>query len=166
MPRYRPSLNLCREQIIIQALDDKQELDNSITGNSGYKVADSVRQPDLAALRSKCRKDIEGKCLKPPDARLALKQPGNSLFVEQQSHAALVKETAAKLQAYAKGTPAALEKFRKARERIKREEQAAAESFIDTRKDPNNVGGPGLQRANTAPVASGYDASRDPRLRR
>ena len=111
--------------------------------------------------------------MKPPDARLALKQPGNSLFVEQQSHAALVKETAAKLQAYAKGTPAALEKFYKARERIKRvEEQAAAESFIDTRKDPNNVGvgGPGLQRANTAPVAPmvapGYDASRDPRLRR
>ena len=111
--------------------------------------------------------------MKPPDARIALKKSGNSLFVEQQSHAALVKETAAKLQAYAKGTPAALEKFYKARERIKKEEeQAAAASLVDTRMDPSNagVGGPGLQRVNTAPVAPmaapGYDASRDPRLRR
>ena len=124
-------------------------------------------------MRSKCRKDHQGKCLKPPDARLALKKSGNSLFVDQQSHATLAKETAAKLEAYAKGTPAALDKFYKARDRIKREEeQAAAGRLIDTSVDPNNVGagGPGLQRANTAPVAPmaapGYDASRDPRLRR
>ena len=164
---------LCREQIILQALAEKQELDNSISDNSTYKVAESVRQPDLAAMRSKCRRDAEGKLLKPPNALLTLKKSGNSLFVEQQSHAVLVKEAAAKLQAYAKGTPTALDKFYKARERIrKEEEQAAAGSLIDTPMDPNNVGlgGPGLQESNTAPVAPmvtpGYDASRDPRLRR
>lgn len=136
-------------------------------------MAGSVRQPDLAAMRSKCRKDSDGKCFKPPDARLALKKAGDPLFLEQQSHAALVKENTAKLQAYAKGTPAALEKFYKVRERIKRkEEQAAAGSRIDTPMDSNNVGvgGPGHQRANIAPVAPmvapGYDASRDPRIRR
>ena len=111
--------------------------------------------------------------MKPPDARIALKKRGNPLFVEQQSHATLAKDAAAKLQAYNKGTPAALDKFYEARERIKREEErAAAASLIDTPMDPNDVGtgGLSLQRANTAPVAPmvapGYDASRDPRLRR
>ncbi|KAL8794064.1 MAG: hypothetical protein Q9195_003364 [Heterodermia aff. obscurata] len=168
-----------KEQIVLQALAEKQELDKSLSDKKSYKVAGSVRQPDLAAAGSKCRKDNSGKCFKPVDARVALKKRGDPLFVEQQSHAALVKEAAAKLQAYAKGTPVALEKFYKARERIKKEEeqaQAAAASLIDTPMDPNVVGlgGAGYHRANIAPVAPmaapvatpGYDASRDPRLRR
>lgn len=106
---------------------------------------------------------------KPPDARAAMKKSGNSLFVEQDSHIALVKETVAKLEAYEKGTPAALKKFYEARERIKKEEQEAASSGKGPPMDTVNAS-PSAPVAGNAPVvpmaAPGYDASRDPRRRR
>ena len=109
---------------------------------------------------------------KPPDARAAMKRSGNSLFVEQESHIALVKETVAQLEAYEKGTPAALKKFYEARERIKKEEQEAASSGKGPPMGTGNAGAasPSAPVAGSAPVvpmaAPGYDASRDPRRRR
>lgn len=108
---------------------------------------------------------------KPPDARATLKSSGNSLFVEPQSHAALARETVAKLEAYAKGTPAALERFYKVRERIRREEQGAATIGLSTSVEAGNpwAGSPSLPIASNPQVltaaAIGYDASRDPRRR-
>jgi len=58
---------------------------------------------------------------KPPDARTLRTEPPSSLFVPAQSHSSVAKETAAKLDGYAKGTPASLQKFYAARERIARE---------------------------------------------
>lgn len=108
---------------------------------------------------------------------MALREFGHSLFVEQESHAALAKETAAKLEAYAKGTPAALEKFYKVRERIRREEKDAeaarnggGTSGGALKTGDAGAGGPTAQLGDNAlvePVAApGYDASRDPRRRR
>lgn len=109
---------------------------------------------------------------KPTDARAALRKSGNSLFVEQESHVALVTETVSKLEAYEKGTPAALKKFYEARERIKKEEQEIASNGKGQLVDISSAGavGPSAQVAGNAPVAPmaapGYDASRDPRRRR
>ncbi len=64
----------------------------------------------------------------------------------------MARETAAKLDAYAKGTPASLGKFYAARERIAREAGVEAGG--------NGAGSPAVTQA---PVT---DASRDPRLRR
>ena len=95
--------------------------------------------------------------------------------MEQQSHAALVKETVEKLEAYDKGTPAALEKFMKVRERIRKEEEEAAKAGGGAKVNTSNVGagspsGQAASNAPTAPMATpmaapGYDASRDPRRR-
>ena len=95
----------------------------------------------------------------------------NGLFVEQQSHVALARETAAKLDAYAKGTPAALEKFRAVRERILKEEQGGATSEAGTVVGAGtSEAGSSSAQAATKPqtpivAATGYDASRDPRRR-
>lgn len=62
---------------------------------------------------------------KPPDARTLRPEPSSSsssLFVSMQSQCSLARETAAKLDAYAKGTPASLGKFYAVRERVAREE--------------------------------------------
>ena len=109
---------------------------------------------------------------KPADARAAWKKDGKSLFVEQESHVALVMETVARLEAHEKGTSAALRKFHEARERIQREELEGASVGNGVPMDTGNAGAasPSAQVAGNAPVvpvaASGYDASRDPRRRR
>ena len=121
-------------------------------------------------MRSKWRPAIAD--AKPIDARVALKKSGHSLFVEQQSHAALVKETTAKFEQYEKGTPTALKKFKAIRELIKKEEEEAAKKGSEMPLDTSNggAGSPGAQMTNSMPpgpmAAPGYDASRDPRRRR
>jgi hypothetical protein len=91
---------------------------------------------------------------KPPDARTLRTEPPSSLFVQAQSHSTVARETAAKLDAYAKGTPASLGKFYAARERIAREAGLGAGS--------SGAGSPAVTVAQP-PL---NDASRDPRLRR
>jgi len=89
---------------------------------------------------------------KPPDARTLRVEPPSSLFVPAQSHSTVARETAAKLDAYARGTPASLQKFYVARERIAREVGVGA-----------GCSGAGSPAVAQAPL---NDASRDPRLRR
>ena len=96
---------------------------------------------------------------KPADIRTHSKsEAGQPLFVTQPSHAVLARETAAVLEAYNKGAPASLQKFYAAKERIAREDANGPGS-----------GGAGSPATPAAPAVSqwqGYDASRDPRLRR
>ena len=100
---------------------------------------------------------------KPADARTSTlrTEPNSSLFVAQQSQSMLARETAATLDAYAKGTPASLEKFYAARERIAREAGQGAGG--------SGAGSPAVADQGAAggvAQAPRYDASRDPRLRR
>lgn len=99
-------------------------------------------------MRSKSRPGTP----KPADARTVQKREATqSLFVTPQSHAELVRDTVAVLESYSKGTPESLKKFYLARERIAREDA---------------VGSRGGVGENAPPTGQGYDASRDPRLRR
>ena len=91
---------------------------------------------------------------KPPDARTLGTEPPSSLFVPAQSHSTVARETAAKLDAYARGTTASLQKFYVARERITWEAGLGAGS--------SGAGSPAVTVAQP-PL---NDASRDPRLRR
>ena len=88
--------------------------------------------------------------------------------MEPQSHAALARETVGKLEAYARGTPAALERFCRVREMMRREEMDAAGSGGGGWVEAGTGGSGGPVAGNTqVPVvaATGYDASRDPRRR-
>lgn len=103
---------------------------------------------------------------KPPRARVSTKNAGNGLFVEQQSHVSLARETAAKLDAYAKGTPAALERFRAVRERILKEEQGIGNKEAGTVVEAGSSSAQVATKPQAPLVAAtGYDASRDPRRR-
>ena len=95
---------------------------------------------------------------KPQDARTLLKpDAASSLFVPSQSHASVVRETAAKLDAYTKGTPAGLQKFYAAREMIAREDGRGGGS--------SSAGSPGVGGQGGG-AGGGGEVVRDPRLRR
>ena len=157
--RFLRLLNCLRTEIIMQALLEQEELDDTSNDDTapGSKSKDeaslsTIAQPKLRMMRSKWRPSLP----KPADARAHSKsEAGQSLFMTEQSHAMLAKETAAVLDAYNKGTPASLQKFYAAKERIAREDASGPGS-----------GGAGSPATPVVPQGQGYDASRDPRLRR
>lgn len=100
---------------------------------------------------------------RPSDARTLKTESGSSLFLDVQSHASITGEAAAKLDAYAKGTPKALEKFYAAREMIAREEEMGGEGGGGGAGPPGVVG----QGGGAGALHGGLgEVSRDPRLRR